>query len=261
MNQLNDKLLELIMMLDEIQSDSLDHDRRKKLLLEIHHLKVESRKEQADAVTNELMALEYSFGFGKHDQAVAYGEIHEHRQRLSELAGVSEPDDVPEPDVITDESEFDASEIDDSGIEGSEIEGSEIEEPVFTSEETDTEEMLSEESQQIELIPSPEAPIHLTLCNCKSRDEARELAYGLIEHRLAACVNFVANIGAIYRWQDNIEDTSECQLQIKSVPERDEEIKDYIKAHHSYDVPEIITVPVHQANQEYIQWVIQQTTP
>ncbi|MBT8449230.1 MAG: divalent-cation tolerance protein CutA, partial [Gammaproteobacteria bacterium] len=113
--------------------------------------------------------------------------------------------------------------------------------------------------EQLELMPT--APLHLTLCNVKSRDEAREIARGLVENKLAACVNFIANIGAIYRWQDNIEDISECQLQIKSVPSRDEDIKNYIIAHHSYDVPEIITMPIHQVNDDYVQWVIQETTP
>ena len=70
--------------------------------------------------------------------------------------------------------------------------------------------------------------VQLTLCNCPSRDEAREIARGLVESGLAACVNIIANIGSIYQWQGEIVDTSECQLQIKSAAERREAIEAYI---------------------------------
>jgi len=236
MKLLNDSLLELITHLEAVQSHALEHEQRKNLLLSLHQLKLTARKEQVDSVTYELQALEYSLGFGQEEKEIQVSEIQEHIQRLKQLAGLddsseveSQTQELPEPETIT------------------------------TMSEASSEPVEIEVDEQPELKPS--APLHLTLCNVKSRDEAQAIARGLVENRLAACVNFIANIGAIYRWQDNIEDASECQLQIKSVPSRDEDIKNYIIAHHSYDVPEIITMPVHQVNDEYVQWVIQETTP
>ena len=101
--------------------------------------------------------------------------------------------------------------------------------------------------------------IELTMCNCNSRDEAREIARGLVESGLAACVNIIANIGSIYRWQGEIVDTSECQLQIKSSAMKREPIKQYIEENHSNDIPEIITVPISHGNVDYLAWVLETT--
>ena len=101
--------------------------------------------------------------------------------------------------------------------------------------------------------------IELTICNCSSRDEARDIARGLVETNLAACVNIIANIGSIYRWQGEIVDTSECQLHIKSSPKNRVRIADYIKQQHSNDVPEIITVPIADGNVDYLAWVLETT--
>ena len=249
MNELNDNLLVLITHLEEIQGDSLDHDLRKKLLLELHQLKVEARKEQADSVTNELLALEYSLGFGQDQQSIQVAEIQEHIQRLLHLVGMADTEDDLDGQIQEQSEE-------DSGDEAEEVST----DTEGRADDSVTEEPADPPDEQIELLDNAKAVLHLTLCNCKTRDEARAIAHGLVENRYAACVNFIANIGSIYRWQDAVEDTAECQLQIKSVPGRDQDIREYIKAHHSYDVPEIITVPVNQANQEYIEWVVQQTT-
>lgn len=101
--------------------------------------------------------------------------------------------------------------------------------------------------------------IEMTLCNCCSRDEARDIARGLVESGLAACVNIIANIGSIYRWQGEIVDTSECQLQIKASPKTRESIKEYIVEKHSNDIPEIITVPISHGNVDYLAWVLETT--
>ncbi len=101
--------------------------------------------------------------------------------------------------------------------------------------------------------------IDMTLCNCTNRDEARDIARGLVEVGLAACVNIIANIGSIYRWQGEIVDTSECQLHIKSSIQNREAIKKYIIDKHSNDVPEIITVPISDGNVDYLAWVLETT--
>ena len=106
---------------------------------------------------------------------------------------------------------------------------------------------------------APKARINVTLCNCPSRDEARDIARGLVEEQLAACVNIIANIGSIYRWQGEIHDTAECQLQIKSSPELEEQIIQFIETHHSNEIPEIVSIPIHTGNERYFDWVHEET--
>ena len=122
-------------------------------------------------------------------------------------------------------------------------------------EESEADAELEAESPVEETV----AVIEMTICNCSSRDEAREIARGLVESGLAACVNIIANIGSIYRWQGEIVDTSECQLQIKSSPMKREAIKQYIVEHHSNDIPEIINVPISDGNVDYLAWVLETT--
>jgi len=102
--------------------------------------------------------------------------------------------------------------------------------------------------------------INLIICNCPNRDEARDIARALVEQRLAACINVIANIGAIYIWEGEIHDKAECQLQIKTNPDQHQDVIEFIKQRHSNEVPEIIIVPISQGNEDYFDWVVKETT-
>ena len=112
------------------------------------------------------------------------------------------------------------------------------------------------ESSDVE--PEQSAPftgICLILTNCPGRDPAREMARTLVEKHHAACVNVIANIGAIYWWEGEIHDTAECQLQIKTSAERVDEVLEDIQKLHPHDVPEILVMPIEKGNQAYFDWV------
>jgi len=119
----------------------------------------------------------------------------------------------------------------------------------ITSTALPDEEAVGLESNQIQLI----------LCNCSGRDKAREVAHGLVKSRLAACVNIIANIGSIYWWEGEIKDTAECQLQIKTTSKRTEEVISYIKNQVDEQTPEILAFPVEMGNEDYFNWVKQET--
>lgn len=89
---------------------------------------------------------------------------------------------------------------------------------------------------------------------CGSDEEAQNLARLLIEHRLAACVQSHA-ITSTYRWDDKIETAPEIMLTIKTLAGRLPALERLIRAHHSYDVPEIIAVPMVWASDGYAQWL------
>ncbi|MGD1853701.1 MAG: divalent-cation tolerance protein CutA [Leptolyngbyaceae cyanobacterium] len=100
----------------------------------------------------------------------------------------------------------------------------------------------------------------LVLVTTASKTEAHTIASHLIEARLTACVA-VKPIESIYRWQGTIHHETEYQLVIKTDLALFEQIAARVTQYHSYDLPEIIAVPIVQSTQAYDQWVREQIAP
>jgi len=88
-----------------------------------------------------------------------------------------------------------------------------------------------------------------------SAEEAEKIARGLVNERLAACVNVVPAVRSIYRWQGNIEDSQEVLLIIKSSRERFDALRTLLEKLHSYEVPEVIAMPVVDGARNYLNWM------
>jgi periplasmic divalent cation tolerance protein len=101
----------------------------------------------------------------------------------------------------------------------------------------------------------------LVLTNLPDRDSAQRVADTLIESRAAACVNILAECSSVYCWQGKIETASEIPLLIKTTRSAYPRLEANIRAHHPYELPEIIAVPVDVGFPGYLQWVVQETTP
>lgn len=99
------------------------------------------------------------------------------------------------------------------------------------------------------------------LCNCPDAACATRLAEGVIEARLAACVNILPEVRSIYRWQGQTEIASEVPLQIKTTPACWPALANWLKSAHPYDTPEIIALPVHAGLPAYLRWVQEETRP
>jgi periplasmic divalent cation tolerance protein len=100
----------------------------------------------------------------------------------------------------------------------------------------------------------------VVLCTCASSEEARRVARALVEKRLAACVNVLPGVRSVYRWkgadgQDAIEDEEEVLLFIKTSRALMEELRGEIERLHSYDVPEVIALPVVDGSERYLAWM------
>ncbi len=95
----------------------------------------------------------------------------------------------------------------------------------------------------------------LILCTCPDGDSAARLARGLVTRHLAACVNLVPGLTSIYAWQGNIETDQEVLLLIKSRSDRFEAIQAFIRAHHPYELPEIVAVPIEEGSPGYLAWL------
>jgi len=93
------------------------------------------------------------------------------------------------------------------------------------------------------------------LSTCASEEEARQIALLLLDRGLAACVNVIPNCHSYYHWQGKVERGSECLLQIKSSRGLFAEVSSAIQAAHSYEVPEVIALPIVDGSVNYLNWL------
>ncbi|AWB65729.1 divalent-cation tolerance protein CutA [Saccharobesus litoralis] len=101
----------------------------------------------------------------------------------------------------------------------------------------------------------------LVFCTTPTKQEAQELANGIVRHKHAACVNIVDAIESVYSWQGRIVMDNEYLLKIKTLGRHFEGLQAFIKSQHSYDVPEITAVNMCAISDEYAQWLIDSLTP
>ena len=220
MESVSQNLGDLIELLELVVQDGMSHDLKKGIMLNLHKTKSASRQNRQADLTLVLLDIEECLGFGKSDPTIDTERLEAF---IVKLNGEPEKQQADDYDI-----EFHPA-------------------------------TKHAPAQSVEEVHTEPAQIHLTICNCTSRDEARDIARGLVENGLAACVNVIANIGSVYSWQGEIHDTTECQLQIKSAPELDQKIQEFIIEKHSNEVPEIISVPISKGNQSYFDWVKEET--
>ncbi|MBX9604081.1 MAG: divalent-cation tolerance protein CutA [Bryobacteraceae bacterium] len=96
---------------------------------------------------------------------------------------------------------------------------------------------------------------------CDSQDAAAGLARRLVEARVAACVNIVPGISSVYHWQGRIEQAAEWLLLIKSSRELFEELKRELSVAHTYEVPEVLALPVIDGSAGYLEWLERELKP
>jgi periplasmic divalent cation tolerance protein len=95
----------------------------------------------------------------------------------------------------------------------------------------------------------------VVLSTCASPEEAEKLARSLVEQRLAACVNVIPGIKSHYWWQGRFETAAECMLLIKSSREKFEPLRSALEQAHSYEIPEVIALPVVDGALNYLNWI------
>lgn len=95
----------------------------------------------------------------------------------------------------------------------------------------------------------------VVLSTCANAEEAEKIARRLIETHLAACVNVLAGARSFYRWQGAVEDSAECLLLIKTSRARFPEMRAELERLHSYEVPEIVALPIMDGSLNYLNWL------
>ena len=94
-----------------------------------------------------------------------------------------------------------------------------------------------------------------------SSEEARMLADAAVEARLAACAQISGPITSVYRWEGRVHADEEWRIVFKTANDRLAELTALLVDRHSYEVPEIVAVPVEGGNPEYLDWVTESTRP
>lgn len=92
-----------------------------------------------------------------------------------------------------------------------------------------------------------------------SYEEARKIADELVAQKKAACVNIVPGVNSIFRWKGKIENAEESLLVVKTGARLFPEVMSAVKGIHSYDVPEIIALPIVEGNPDYLAWLKEET--
>lgn len=93
------------------------------------------------------------------------------------------------------------------------------------------------------------------ITTAESKEELESIADALVSERLAACVQIAGPIESIYKWDGKIEKSEEWECRIKSSAAKADQVGQKIKDMHSYEVPQIIMLPVLGGSEDYLRWV------
>lgn len=89
--------------------------------------------------------------------------------------------------------------------------------------------------------------------------EARKIGQTLVEEDLAACCNIVQPIESIFKWQGKLHIEGEVLMIFKTKEDLFGKVEKRVKELHSYEVPEIIAVPIIQGSKSYLEWIAKET--
>lgn len=102
---------------------------------------------------------------------------------------------------------------------------------------------------------SSETPYSMAFVTVPNKEVGEKLASELVDKQLAACVNMIPGLTSIYKWEGKIEKDSELLLMIKTKTELIDEISEYVRKNHPYDVAEVISSKIDNGNPPYLKWI------
>lgn len=86
-------------------------------------------------------------------------------------------------------------------------------------------------------------------------EQAKKIANALLNKEKAACVNIIPGIHSLFWWQGKIDSASEALLMVKTRRQLLDDVIKLVKELHSYDLPEIIALPIIGGSEEYLEWI------
>jgi len=107
----------------------------------------------------------------------------------------------------------------------------------------------------------PPSQALVVLVTTADAEEAERLARALLDRRLIACANVIPHVRSLFRWENQLECADESLLIMKTTTDALTPLTEEVKIHHSYDVPEVIALPVTGGSAEYLSWVAAEVQP
>jgi len=95
----------------------------------------------------------------------------------------------------------------------------------------------------------------LIMVTASSREEAEKIATRLLERKLIACANILGPVSSRFWWQGKIDSAEEYMIFMKTKRELFDQVADNVKQLHSYEVPEIIALPIVEGAKPYLEWI------
>lgn len=99
----------------------------------------------------------------------------------------------------------------------------------------------------------------IVFVTASSPKEAEKIAHGLLGDKLAACVNIIKGISSLFFWNGKIDNAKEAMLIIKTKKTLIAKVIKKVKSLHSYEVPEIIAIPIMAGEKKYLNWINEST--
>lgn len=98
--------------------------------------------------------------------------------------------------------------------------------------------------------------LRIGLTTCDDEEAAKELARGLVDSGLAACVKIDSQISSIYRWKGEVHEQSEVRLMVKFPAIHSKKMEAFLLANHTYDVPEWVVLRPESVGEKYLEWAL-----
>ncbi|KAL4218718.1 hypothetical protein ACF0H5_021306 [Mactra antiquata] len=83
----------------------------------------------------------------------------------------------------------------------------------------------------------------------------KKLAHGIVQQRLAACVNIIPSVTSVYEWEGEVNEDPELILMIKTSTEKIPDLSKYVRENHPYDCAEVISSKIDDGNEPYLKWI------
>lgn len=100
----------------------------------------------------------------------------------------------------------------------------------------------------------------VVLCTCPDEDTASRLSAGVVEARLAACVNILPQVRSVFRWKGEVQNQAEVLMMVKTTAMRAAGLESWLLENHPYDVPEVLVLPVGGGSRAYLEWLEEETS-
>jgi len=95
----------------------------------------------------------------------------------------------------------------------------------------------------------------IILVTTKDKQEAEKISHSLLNERLIACANIVGPVTSFFHWSGQTEKAEECLVVMKSRQDLFKQVADHVKRSHSYEVPEVLALPIVDSSKAYLDWM------